>query len=400
MANDSPFFLTKVECPICKTINEYETVRIGAYIENGRDSDFCPRDITWRSPKYQAYNPLVFFIATCSNCFYSRELSGSFKDWKNDHNFRTYRLKTIKEKHLDQLATADSFVKRVGEAIDTARYPNESAILKLHLAIFDEQLCEHHSQLDIGRFFLRIGWVFRDLEKGENPQVSFLKGLMLEIDTKYRMMKNALQTFQDQVDTFSRCVNSLFDTDDVAAELKSRMYPYRDKFGAAITSLRESFGQDEERLGDINRLLGECRSVTLGSNGSGQGTAFWQYPSFAEFLFEVKKSWNAVVTNESEALKKAVHYYKEAFTEGRDISPGNQQIQAAYLIAELSRRIGNHDEAKQYFNSTIRHGQEFIHKNRHDPTQTALARKILELAIEQGKSNMAAMKTAQKIRTR
>ncbi len=394
MASDSPFFLTKVECPICKTINEYETVRMGAYVENRRDSDFCPQDITWRFPKYQGYNPLVFFVATCSNCFYARELNGSFRDWKNDHNFRTYRLKTIKEKHLDHLAVADSFVKRIGEAIDINRYPNKSAILKLLLAIFDEQLCEHHSKLDIGRFYLRIGWIFRHLEKGENPQMSFLKGLMLEIDTKYQMMKNAHRVFQDQVDAFSRHVDNHFDTDAIAANLKSLRYPYRDKFGAALAPLGETLKQLEEKLGVINHLLGEYKSITLGADGSGEQAAFGNYPSFNEFLFEVKKGWDAVVTNEREALEKAVRYYKEAFTEGHDILPGNQQIQAAYLIAELSRRIGDYDEARQYFNSTIRHGQEFIHKNRHEPTQTALARKILELAIEQGRSNIAAMKTA------
>ena len=49
---------------------------------------------------------------------------------------------------------------------------------------------------------------------------------------------------------------------------------------------------------------------------------------------------------------KFVEYYKKAFADGRNISPGNQQIQASYLIAELSRRIGDYDEAKQYFTST------------------------------------------------
>ena len=67
MTSDSPFFLTKVECPICRTINEFETVRLGAYVEGGRDTDFCPTEITWSQPKYQAYNPLLFFIACCSN---------------------------------------------------------------------------------------------------------------------------------------------------------------------------------------------------------------------------------------------------------------------------------------------------------------------------------------------
>lgn len=391
MTNGSPFFLTKVECPICRTINEFETVRMGAYVEEGRDTDFCPTGIKWRYPKYQNYNPLIFFIACCSNCYYSRELSASFKDWKNDH---TYRLKTIKEKHLDQLAGADSFVKKIGEAIDISRYPHESAILKLHLAIFDEQLTEHYSKLDIGRFYLRIGWVFRGLEQGGNPQQSILQGLMHDLDTKYQMLKNAMQEIQDQLNRFSEHLSSHFDAEDITAELKSQIYPYRDRFDEVITSVREALGQVRGGFGKVDDLLGEYKSVALGGHGSDAGLAFRRYPSFTDFLLNLKSEWDWTVTNEHEALKKAVEYYKAAFSDGRDIAPGNQQIQASYLIAELSRRIGDYDEARQYFNSTIRHGQEFIHKNRHDRTQTALARKILELAVEQGKSNMAAIPMA------
>ncbi|MFQ6007545.1 MAG: DUF2225 domain-containing protein [Candidatus Zixiibacteriota bacterium] len=396
MAIDSPFFLTKVECPICKTVNEYETVRLGAYVENGRDTDFCPRDITWRFPRYQTYHPLVFFIATCSNCFYSREITSNFKDWKNDHNFRTYRLRNIKEKHLDQLATADSFVKKLGEAIDIARFPNESGILKLHLAIFDELLCEHHSQLDVARFYLRIAWIFRNLEQSENPRGAFLRGLLQEIDTKYHLTEDTQQALQNRIDEFAQSINMSFDTEDIAAELKSQVYPYRDKFAAILSVLNDSLLQVKQKLDDLGQLVGEYKSVNFSTDGSGTGAGFEGHRSFEEFLLDVKKSWRAVVTNEHEAMKKAADFYKRAFTEGRDIAPGNQQIQAAYLIAELSRRVGRYEEARQYFNATIRHGQEFIHKNRHDPTQTALARKILELAIEQGKTNMEAMKSLEK----
>ncbi len=93
-------------------------------------------------------------------------------------------------------------------------------------------------------------------------------------------------------------------------------------------------------------------------------------------------------------MEKAIQYYIEALQDGRTIAPGNQQLQATYLIAELSRRIGDYDGAKQYFNSTIKYGQEFIYQNRQDQSRTALARKILELALEQGKVNLASLQTA------
>lgn len=395
MSNDNPFFLSKVECPICKAVNEFETVRVGAYYENGRDTDFCPKDITWRYPRCQGYNPLVFFTAMCGNCFYTREFTNSLKEWKSDTNFRTYRLKTVKERHLEQLAVADSVLRSIGQMVDCNRYPNESAILKLLLAVFDEQLADRYSNLDVGRFYLRIAWVFRDLEKGENPGQKFLQGLMLEIDRQLNDFRESAETCQNRLQAFERHLLSHFESGQLSTEIKSRIAPYRDRFAPELQALRDSVAGTGEKMTGITRLIDEYKTAALGSEGAHGGIAFGDNHSFAEFLMKLRKTWDGIVFNEREAIQKAIQHYEEAFAGGRDISPGNQQIQASYLIAELSRRVGDYDKARQYFNSTIKHGQEFIYQNRKDPSRTALARKILELAIEQGKLNMAALKAAQ-----
>ena len=393
MSNESPFFLSKVECPICKTINEFETVKLGAYYENGRDTDFCPQDIKWRFPRYQSYNPLVFFTATCSNCYYTREFTNNFKEWKKDQTFRLYRLKTVKEKHLDKLANADSIIRSMGEAIDPGRHPNKSGIIKIHLAIFDELLSERFSNLDLGRFYLRIGWIFRDLAKGANPNIQLLLGLLHEIDNKYLAYKNEFSASRDELGVFTKHLSAHFETDQLAADIKSRIYPYRDKFNEQIIEIQKSMESTDEKISAFSRMMDEYKEEALGIDSSSGEVNFGNYHSFTEFLMAMKKYWDGVVSNEREALEKAVLYYKKAFADGNEISQGNQQIQASYLIAELSRRIGDFDEARQYFNSTIKHGQEFIYQNRNDKSRTALARKILELAIEQGKVNMEALKS-------
>ncbi len=394
MSNESPFFLSKVECPICKTINEYETVKVGSYYENGRDTDFCPLDIQWRYPRYQSYNPLVYFTATCSNCFYTREFSNTFKDWKNDNHFRTYRLKAVKEKHLDQLASAESVIRRMGSAVDLAHHPNKSGIIKLHLAIFDELLADRYNSLDLGRFYLRIAWIFRDLEKGENPHLQFLKGILIEIDGKFNSLRGATESSRQELDSFFRHLAAHFETDKMNAEMKAQLYPYRDKFNNYLAPVAGTFDTLSQQFDQLSALLTEYKSAALGGDSSSGESSFGQFRSFTDFLLDLRRHWDGAVTNEREALEKAVAYYKEAFAEGREISPGNQQIQASYLIAELSRRIGAYDDARQYFNATIKHGQEFIYQHRNDTSRTALARKILELAIEQGKMNMEALKSA------
>jgi uncharacterized protein (DUF2225 family) len=394
MTNESPFLLYRVECPICKTINEFETIRVGAYAEEGRDTDFCPTNVKWRFPRYQGYNPLVFFTATCSNCFYTRELTNNFRDWKDDVNFKTYRLKSVKPKHLDLLSQSESVVKTLGGSIEVGRVPNESAILKLHLAIFDEQLADHYSRLDVGRFYLRIGWVFRELEKGEEPSSLQINNVVYDIEDEYNRCLVQLKAAVDGVKQLGARAESGASADQLSAEQQSQLLSYRDRFSQVITDVYANVNAAKEKLSEMGGLVSECRQGLIGSQAGGSSRGFGRFPSFQDFLQDLKRQWNGVATNEREALEHAVYYYKEAFANGRDIAPGNQQIQASYLIAELSRRIGDYDEAKQYFTSTIKSGQEFIYQNRHDKSRTALAKKILELAIEQGRSNLAAARPA------
>lgn len=394
MTNENPLFLSKVECPICKTINEFETVKVGSYFENGRDTDFCPLNITWRYPRYQSYNPLVFFTGVCEHCYFTREFSNSYKEWKSDNNFRSFRLKALKNKHLDHLATSNSVIKSLGEAIDVSRYPNESAIIKLHLAIYDELLCDRINNLDLGRFYIRVGWVYRDLDKGDNPNLQFLKGLLSEVDTKFIGFKNYISQHKDEIETLIRHLEAHFETKEVSAELKSQMLSYRDKFNNEIKSIGELLNLSEEKVEQFGHVIGEYKNVMLGGDPDNIKSGFGNFHSFLDYMLNIKDRWIGAATNEKEALELAIKYYKEAFSSGREITPGNQQIQASYLIAELSRRIGDHDGAKQYFNSTIKAGQDFIYKNRNDKSRTALTRKILELAIEQGKMNMEALKSA------
>ncbi|MBU0983198.1 MAG: DUF2225 domain-containing protein [candidate division Zixibacteria bacterium] len=394
MPNDSPFLQFKVECPICKTINEFEQIKVGAFTEGGRDTDFCPQDIEWRIAKYQAHNPLLYFTASCSNCFYTREFNHAYRDWKSDNAFRTYRLKAIKERHLEQLSTADSICSSLGQAIDLQRFPNESAIIKLLLAVFDEQLAEHQSNLDLGRFYLRIGWVFRGLNTGENPSQTLLGSLLRDIDSKYQQVVTNTDKANADMAQLEASVRAHFEAEQIPAELQSQMFGFRDRFNDELQNLQQKVNAPTEQLIAFQTMFDEYRTMLLGSGSGDAAMPFGQHPSFADFLLSMRKQWDGIVTGERDAMEKAIHFYKKAFASGREIAPGAQQIQASYLIAELSRRVGDHDGAKQFFTSTIKTGQEFIYQHRRDQSKTQLARKILELAIEQGRANLAAAKPA------
>jgi len=392
MANESPFLIFKVECPVCKTINEFEQIKVGAYVEGGRDTDFCPREIQWRFPKYQAYNPLVFFTATCSNCFYTREFASKYREWKTDTAFRTYQLKTLKARHLEQLSVADSIVRKLGEAIDVSRYPNESAILKIHLAIFDALQAEHPSHLDVGRFYLRIAWVLRTMDGGSDPNLAVLSGLVRDIDGKSARLESAIAESQQCLDALVESVKVQFGASNLSTELQSQMFAYRDRHDQHLGNLNQNIAKTRDTHTEFRTLMNEYRDAVLGVRSNQGQPTFGEHASLSDFLLKLQPHWSGIASSEHEALEQSIRYYKQAFAGGREIDAGNQQIQASYLIAELSRRIGDYDGAKQYFTITIKAGQEFIYQNRQDQSRTQLARKILELAIEQGRANLQAAK--------
>jgi len=394
MAAESPFYMTKVECPICKTINEFETIKMGAYTESGHDTDFCPSGRTWRNPRYQAHNPLLYFVATCANCFYTREFNSNFKDWKDDGYFKTYRQKIVKEKHLDLLARADSVIKTIGQELDPNRYPNETAILKLLLAIIDESLNDKQIHLDLGRFYIRIGWLYREIENGENPNQQLIKGYMVDIEKEFSRLRDSLVTVEERLYSVERAAAQQFSDDKISAELKSILYPIKDKYDSETMAFRNLLSLVNGKIEALETIFREHKKSALGSDDNGLEPGFRSHRSFYDFMSGLSPRWDGIPKNEKEALKYAVSHYRTAFEEGRDIAEGNQQIQASYLIAELSRRIGDFDMAREYFNTTIRTGQEFIHRHKGDQGRTALARKILELAIEQGRTNLAEARTA------
>lgn len=389
MSWESPLFLSKVECPICGTLNEFETIRVGAYTEGERDTDFCPSAITWRNPKYQKFHPLLFFTATCSGCFYTREFNAKFKEWGKDNNFRTYRLKAIRDKHLGSLSVENSFVKTAGALLDADNHPHETAILKLLLATFDEMLNDHPSNLDLGRFYLRVAWIFRGLDLAGNDTGIPSAGFMPDVERSISELRTTLAALGRNAEYLTEAVTAhLEHTPSSGAPADNRHEPIM----AVFSRLRQIQTDAHESVAELEQALRDSSDLDSSSIASGGSGSYKNYSSFDECLTKLLRMWDGIPRTEKEAMRNAVRYYVRAFENGKEIEPGNPSIQAAYLIAELSRKFGDHDTARQYFNTTIKLGQEFINQIRGDRTRTALARKLLELAMAQGKKNLAEAK--------
>lgn len=375
----SPLYLKRIECPICATINEFETIRMGAYTEDGRDTDFRPTGRQWRNEKYADVNPLLYFMGTCESCFYTREFNRQFQEWKEDTTFRTYRQKTLRRRHLSALADSDSPLRRLGGGLWPSLYPIETAINKMLLGIMDEGLLEHPSDFDLGRWYLRVGWMFRERGEGRCPPPS-------PRSVHRRRLFGALEHLQaDSVRLVERLagVRELVEnhSESMAAAPEDAERPARCR--REMAGLAENLDGFNESLDALVDGMNESTSPLVGEEGLPGTESYGDYPSYEAFLAAIKVDWPVAATNEHEALRFSLKHYRIAYEAGRNIEPGNAHIQIVYMIGELARRVDEVDEARQYFDVAIRLGREWIHQHSADRSRTALARHIVDLAIEQ-----------------
>lgn len=375
-----PLFYTQIECPICKNLNEYENIKVGSYTEDGRDTDFCPTGRVWLNPAYQKYDPLLFFMATCKKCYYTRELNADYKNWQKDSSFKTYRLKSIQEKHFSEYLKENGIVKFLGSHIDNNRYPFESAVIKFLLGIYEEKLLDRPSKLDLGRYYLRIGWLFRgnkDRLKGNTgASAMYLSRLRKAAEQAGAFLNEYQGKLRELQDGFGSEFEMIYGQAAEAAKL-------RDQVNAIIVDLLAATAPFQKSNELIVGQITESEGILSPADTSADG--FFKYSSFTDYLDKAQRLWSEIPLNEVEALIKARDYYQAAYEVGDKISAGAGQIQAAYLIAELSRRTGNHANAGVFFNQVIKSGREIINGRKEDSSTINFAKKLLETAMEQAR---------------
>jgi hypothetical protein len=370
MTSESPLFVSRIECPVCKTANEFEGIKVGSYTEAGRDTDFAPSTRSWRNPAFQKIHPLVYSMATCASCFYTRELDGSYRNWQRDTTFRQYRQKQLREAHLRKMAEPDGLIRRLGMHLDTGRYPHETAVNKLLLGILDAQIVPDADPLCVARYFLRIAWLYRD--QGDRDRGTAVHGL-----SAHRIRR----TLDLHAQQFQRWI---LEARKFAADLE------------AVTGTRSDAGQGLRELEDSAAALlndWQARLSTLAAeppNTERRQETYFEHASHLEFLAELRTDWAAVPLREGEALQAALDHYLAYFQNARSFESPEIEVQTTYLIGELARRTSQTQLANDYFNHAIRTGQQLVHELKHDPARVTYVQKLLEMAFEQGKKNREA----------
>ncbi|UCE67795.1 MAG: DUF2225 domain-containing protein [Candidatus Zixiibacteriota bacterium] len=384
MANDqTPYFATKIECPVCGHLNSFEILKQGSYTESGKDTDFAPTGRVWKNPAFQRYNPLLYFTGACRNCFYTREMNSSFKEWQKDNGFRSYRLPNQKKRHLKEIARDDSVIKALGTNIDHENFPNESAIIKLLIAIYDESLLERPSSLDVARYYLRIAWIYREMSSGDGNSVSPAQIAVSNVQNEITRLKNYFEGSGDLIGSLANIVDTelkpLVSQDQLSGELTSGM-------GERIERFHRLRGEIQENIDGLQSEFNMAKEKISGHKLEEEASEkFGEYSGFDDFLSGIQERWQGVPLSEFASLNLALQFYLKAYQSSKEIKPGLPQLQASYMIAELSRRVGNHNQATEYFRNTSKQAHDMMTRNRNNKGIFVNAQKILEMTLEQAR---------------
>jgi hypothetical protein len=372
--SEEPFIPSRIECPVCGSINEYTNIKPASYRETTVDSDFYPSARLWRNPAFQRYDPLYFFMATCEKCFYTREFNAEFKGWEKDVPFKAHRRDAIQQKHRAALAAPDGVIPFLGRHLDQAKYPHESAIIKFLLGIYDELLTER-SSLNLGRYYLRTAWLFRSQKAQGQAPAGETATVLAKLRSVIADANSALRAYEHKVDALRSAAGTGFTSmlQDKAPDLLDRQNQVMSELAASLPALRQA----QLKLAQIADTAEEA----LGA-GQPQGESFHTFASFRAFLLKAKQLWNDAPTTENEALSAAREYYKQGYETGGEIKGGVAQVQAAYLIGELSRRTGDLDTAERYFGVMMKVGWQVLNGGG-DVAAVNRTRKLLEMGREQ-----------------
>jgi len=354
----------KVKCPVCGTPNEFKGIKPKAYVETGRDTDFCPLARDWQDSKHRIKNPLLFLMATCKRCFFTHELNKDLIEWKNHPEFRSPAFVTLKRKHLEEFKQKNGIIKRMSKSLRPCKDPFSTAVIKFLLGIYDESLKPAPSYYNLGRYYLRVGWIFREERKKE-------ESAWIKENLTHQSLGETLKSIQVQHADYLKKMKKL--KEEVQFEFESETKSIKDRSDFLIDHIIKELNTLKGSLDQLQHIHQDYQNKPLANMGN-------DLFRFEDFLFALKMQWHEIPINEKEALELSLANYKKSLTQGLK---ENQKIRISYLIGELSRRIGDLNSAKEYLDLAINVGQDFIQKNEDDPLKTALAQRILEMAYQQ-----------------
>ncbi len=153
-------------CPICETKNVYYRLKRDMVRPLDTEGDGHPMRYKWGQAGFDSIDPLQFFWGVCTKCRYTGDL-GDAGFRQAERMIKEYRG-ALQGDGLRQLLVSVPTGKGVAQALGKRLDDKDilvQAVARFHLGIYSQCLRLDFSPGNLARFYLRIGWLFRDQER-------------------------------------------------------------------------------------------------------------------------------------------------------------------------------------------------------------------------------------------
>lgn len=183
----TPFHIKKISCPICETVSNQRQFKSKLYSEKKVDLDKHCLQFGWADPDFKQYHPPLYYFWHCPNCKFTE----SFMEFENPGKPIWSNFRDMKNRYpslLSEDTKAQKLVNWLGKNVDYDQITYLMSIRVHLLAIYIQEIMDTRTEsgedadedteekdagedlrdvLKLGRFYLRTGWLFKELREDD-----------------------------------------------------------------------------------------------------------------------------------------------------------------------------------------------------------------------------------------
>lgn len=155
-----------IQCPLCDTTKEFYRLKRDMVRPQKSEGDGHPTEFKWGKAGFDSVDPKQFFFGVCPKCRFTGELDDAdFRQAsKNVDAFRSDFAADALRQHLTWSATGKGITHSLGLLTEDTD-PLVKVMAQFFLGIYSQCLRQRIIHGNVARYYLRIAWLFRDLEK-------------------------------------------------------------------------------------------------------------------------------------------------------------------------------------------------------------------------------------------
>ncbi len=349
---ERPFFEKEVRCPICGQPSVHRYLRDYTYIVDRQEEDMFIAKYHWRKKEFEKYNIYFFYLWHCPRCMFTEEKRLFLTPPEKQ---KLAAFSDLKNKYLEH-APHSGFLHFIQQHME---YPAEDIPHQLNLhfvATYIQLIPEEYGRNPekIARFFLRISWLYRMANQDE---------------TDYDA-EPAIKSYFEQHELIqSHLMNTLHNVENMNLWIDEQV---RNGRSAAVRNLWESHRKQFQEIyqtitNHMDPILAAVQQYfTLGKmlqqeyekmHKNPLNLPFHGFPTFRAFLEEAKNFWPDLPTTESEAIAKAVQFYKDVIHYKLYDNQLSKMFNTFKMIIHLTERLEHYSESLKYARLLQRHLQ-------------------------------------------